>query len=345
MICPVYKYTTADKLIAAVLAIVMLALCIGSLNYGCIWGDDSAAYISEGIAIANGNFKEHVKLNPLLHPSKLGENVGDELVYAWGYPLLLSLVYLADGFDMDNYSNIILYKLPSAVFFAVMAVCFFLLLRRRFSLAASVFTTCFFCTASMFFDIVNSLYSDVVYTGMCMLTLLWIEPYMNERSRRALVFKGVILGILLWYTAEVRTNGMVFIAVLLAAQIDALVSRKSFGKAEILTGLIPYAVFIVLKAVTEYILLRPATNNSADMTIASSDIIFANILFYTVNLAEFARAQFYNLFASVLMFFAPVEKLETASSALYIISEALAWGVLAAAALGIITDGLKRTVI
>lgn len=342
MICPVYKYTTADKLIAAVLAIVMLALCIGSLNYGCIWGDDSAAYISEGIAIANGNFKEHVKLNPLLHPSKLGENVGDELVYAWGYPLLLSLVYLADGFDMDNYSNIILYKLPSAVFFAVMAVCFFLLLRRRFSLAASVFTTCFFCTASMFFDIVNSLYSDVVYTGMCMLTLLWIEPYMNERSRRALVFKGVILGILLWYTAEVRTNGMVFIAVLLAAQIDALVSRKSFGKAEILTGLIPYAVFIVLKAVTEYILLRPATNNSADMTIASSDIIFANILFYTVNLAEFARAQFYNLFASVLMFFAPVEKLETASSALYIISEALAWGVLAAAALGIITDGLKK---
>lgn len=191
MICPVYKYTKADKFVAAVLAAVMLALCLGSLDYGCTWGDDSAAYISEGIAIARGDFREHVKLNPLLHPSVLGDNVGDELVYVWGYPLLLSAVYLADGFDMDNYSNIIVYKLPSALFFAVMAVCFFLLLRRRFSLPASAFTACFFCCAQMFFELVNSLYSDMVYMGMCMLTLLWIELYISERSRRAIISRAL----------------------------------------------------------------------------------------------------------------------------------------------------------
>lgn len=46
MICPVYKYTKADKLVAAVLAAVMLALCLGSLDYGCTWGDDSAAVLT-----------------------------------------------------------------------------------------------------------------------------------------------------------------------------------------------------------------------------------------------------------------------------------------------------------
>lgn len=167
MICPVYKYTKADKLVAAVLSAVMLALCLGSLDYGCTWGDDSAAYISEGIAIARGDFREHVKLNPLLHPSVLGDNVGDELVYVWGYPLLLSAVYLADGFDMDNYSNIIVYKLPSALFFAVMAVCFFLLLRRRFSLPASAFTACFFSAVRRCSLSLSTVCTAIWYTWVC----------------------------------------------------------------------------------------------------------------------------------------------------------------------------------
>lgn len=342
MICPVYKYTKADKLVAAVLAAVMLALCLGSLDYGCTWGDDSAAYISEGIAIARGDFREHVKLNPLLHPSVLGDNVGDELVYVWGYPLLLSAVYLADGFDMDNYSNIIVYKLPSALFFAVMAVCFFLLLRRRFSLPASAFTACFFCCAQMFFELVNSLYSDMVYMGMCMLTLLWIELYISERSRRAIILKGIAAGALIWYTAEVRTNGTVFIAVLLIAQLADLRSRKLLNKDEILPRLVPYAVFLVLKIVTEYILLRPATPNSADMSIASSDFIFANILFYITRLADFAAHQFNNLFAALLMPLLSPQTLETASSALYALAKLLAWVSMVMSVLGILTDGIKK---
>lgn len=337
-----YAYTKTDRLVAALIAIAMLALCAGSLNCGCSWGDDSAAYMSEGIAIAEGNFKEQVKLNVFLHPSILGDNVKDELVYVWGYPLLLSVVYLIDGFDTDNYSNIIVYKIPSAVFFAVMAVCFFLLLRRRFSLPASAFTTCIFCGASFFFEIVNSLYSDMVYMGMCMLTLLCIELYITESSRRALIVKGIELGAVIWYAAEVRTNGLVFVAVLLTAQLAAMRGQKKPGKDEILLRLIPYAVFLALKIVTEYVLLRPVTSNSADISVASSDFIFANILFYITNLADFATHQFYNLFASLLTPLLSANVLELLSTALYVISEALGWASLAMAALGILTDGIKK---
>jgi hypothetical protein len=337
-----YAYTKTDRLAAALIAIAMLALCAGSLNCGCSWGDDSAAYISEGIAIAEGNFKEQVKLNVLLHPSILGDNVKDELVYVWGYPLLLSVVYLIDGFDTDNYSNIIAYKIPSAVFFAVMAVCFFLLLRRRFSLPASAFTTCIFCGASFFFEIVNSLYSDMVYMGMCMLTLLCIELYIAESSRRALIVKGIGLGAVIWYAAEVRTNGLVFVAVLLTAQLASMRGQKRWGKDEILPRLIPYAVFLALKIVTEYVLLRPVTPNSADISVATSDFIFANILFYITNLADFATHQFYNLFASLLTPLLSANMLERVSSALYAISEVLGWASLTMAALGILTDGIKK---
>lgn len=37
------------------------------------------------------------------------EAEGRSLVYVWGYPLLLSLVYRTVGFDMQNYSTLIYY--------------------------------------------------------------------------------------------------------------------------------------------------------------------------------------------------------------------------------------------
>ena len=342
MIYPAYKYTAADKLIAVILAAVILLLCLGSLNYSCIWGDDSAAYISEGIAIAEGSFKEHVKLNPMLHPSYLGDNVKDELVYVWGYPLLLSAVYRAVGFDTDNYSSIIFYKLPSAVFLAVMTLCFFLLLRRRFSLGVSVFVTCFFCTAPLFTETVNSLYSDIVYMGMCMLTLLVMELYLAENRRRMKLIKGVILGVLMWYSMEVRTNGAVFVAVLLTAQLAELIRKKSFSKDKLLSMLMPYAVFLVLKAVTEYVVFRPVTANSADFSVAAFDFIVRNTLYYITNLYDFIFHLFYNLLSSLLMWVFPVEKLVNTAAFVSVLCKAAAWLTFAMMILGIFTDGLKK---
>ncbi|MDO4982461.1 MAG: hypothetical protein Q4E35_02770 [Eubacteriales bacterium] len=342
MVYPVYKYTTADKIIAVVLAGVILLLCLASLNYSCIWGDDSAAYISEGIAIAEGNFKEHVKLNPMLHPSYLGDNVKDELVYVWGYPLLLSVLYRAVGFDTDNYSSIIIYKLPSAVFLAVMTLCFFLLLRRRFSLGVSVFVTCFFCSAPLFTETVNSLYSDIVYMGMCMLTLLVTELYLEEQSRRRQIIKGVILGVLMWYSMEVRTNGTVFVAVLAAAQIAELIRERNFNKDKLLTLLLPYAVFLVLKAVTEYVIFRPVTANSADFSVAAFDFIVHNTLYYIINLYDFIFHLFYNLLSSLLMWVFPVEKLVSTAAVVSALCKAAAGLTFAMMILGIFTDGLRK---
>ena len=342
MIYPVYRYTRTDRILAAVLAAVILLLCLGSLNYSCIWGDDSAAYISEGIAIANGTFREHVRLTPMMHPSNLGDNAQDELVYVWGYPLLLSVVYLIDGFDTDNYSNIIAYKLPSAFFLAVMTFCFFLLLRRRFSLGASAFVTCFFCSAALFTDTVNSLYSDMVYTGMCMLTLLVIELYLEEDERGRLIVKGVFVGALIWYSMEVRTNGAVFIAVLLTAQITLLIKAKHFSKEKLVPALIPYAVFLALKLVTEYIFLLPATANSADVALGTAEFIANNTLYYIINLFDFAFQLFSNLFGSFLMWFLSAEKLEKIVPFTAALSKAFAGLSMAMAALGIFTDGIKK---
>lgn len=157
------SYKKTDYLLFALIVDAVLFLSIFSLTPTCSWGDDFAAYISEGIAIAEGKFDEQVQLNVLMHPSKLpDEALNGSLVYVWGYPLLLALVYKLVGFDRVGFSSIIYYKLPSAIALALTAGVLFLFLRRRFGKPLSFMLAFLFCTCSEFFSGINSLYSDVV---------------------------------------------------------------------------------------------------------------------------------------------------------------------------------------
>ena len=100
----------ADHILFAVIVISILFINVFSLDNNCYWGDDFAAYISEGISIVDGYFDEQVKLNVLMHPSPLpDEALSGSLVYVWGYPLLLALVYSFAGFDRVGFTSIIYY--------------------------------------------------------------------------------------------------------------------------------------------------------------------------------------------------------------------------------------------
>ena len=48
----------ADHILFAVIVISILLINVFSLDNNCYWGDDFAAYISEGISIADGYFDE-----------------------------------------------------------------------------------------------------------------------------------------------------------------------------------------------------------------------------------------------------------------------------------------------
>ena len=109
------KFSNKDWLLAAFLFLLVLFLSACSLETGLAnWGDDHSAYISEGIAIAEGRFDEQTKINYYYHPSALPAEAEDNtLIYAWGYPLHLAVIYMLVGFDRVQYSSIIYYKIPT----------------------------------------------------------------------------------------------------------------------------------------------------------------------------------------------------------------------------------------
>ena len=109
-----FRYSGTDGICALFITLLVLLLGAATLTCGLpYWGDDSAAYISEGIAIADGTFRKQAELNYIMHPADLSDEADPEgLVYVWGYPLMLAGVYKAVGFDRKTYSSVLWYKLP-----------------------------------------------------------------------------------------------------------------------------------------------------------------------------------------------------------------------------------------
>lgn len=335
------RYTRRDAVIAALLALVVLIAALGSLYPDCSWGDDFAAYINEGIAIANGTFRDMARLNYIMHPSILPEGTDGELVYVWGYPLLLALVYAAVGYDTVNFSSIIYYKLPSVLCFAAFAAVLYLFLRRRFTVCPSVLLVAAYCGAPVFYDLINSVYSDVVYMFLCMLSLFATEIYFSRGIKKRLI-PGILMGALLWYTYEVRLNGLALLGVFLLCQAVTLIKSRDFKREDIFIHLAPYLCFLLLKLVSERLLLLPPTLNSGDVTGINLSTSAANALYYITNLADTVRASI----CCAIWSFVPYPLLSRLPQgffdAVFDAARALSWLALALSALGMVTDGIKR---
>lgn len=277
-------YSKRDFLIAVSISLCIFLLCSIQLTYGMPhWGgDDFAAYISEGIAISTGTFHEQVVQNVQLHPSPLPKDAPQErLVYVWGFPLLLSLVHQLAGF---SYNTFFLYKIPSLCAFALMTGVLFLYYRRYFSVYVSLFLTLFFTSNHEFITSVNFLNVDIPFLFFCISTLLVSECFFSSfsgsqnKSNRYLLAIG--LGILFWWTYETRLNGnTILIIVALSHIIHVYQMKNSLTFRQLVLHLCPYLLFLLLKAISEMILL-PATSNLSDVGNLSAETIEQNIVYY-----------------------------------------------------------------
>ena len=74
-----FRYSGTDGICALFIALLVLLLGAATLTCGLpYWGDDSAAYISEGIAIADGTFRKQAELNYIMHPADLSDEADPE---------------------------------------------------------------------------------------------------------------------------------------------------------------------------------------------------------------------------------------------------------------------------
>lgn len=341
------KIILRDFAVCLFLVILFFALAYGSLTNICFWGDDFAAYILQGISIAEGNFDEQVKLNHFMHPSYMPAEATDgELVYVWGYSLAHALVYKLVGFDRDNFSSIIYYKLPSVVALALMAGILYLFLRRRFSCRLSIFMSVLFCLYSGFFDFFNEMYSDLFFLFFAVLSMYLCELFIDASGMRRIVL-GVFFGITLWYMYEVRLNGVSIIFLCALAQVMPYFNRNrrhkcSADKNSVISGFLPYVIFIVLKFISEAI-LAPATSNASDLQSANLGIIFGNMVHYFDMLLTWYGSIWSNILHGIFCLGVfPTTDNPAFYNVIFHIQKLLSYSSIALCFIGILFDGIKK---
>lgn len=265
------------------LVFLVFVLGIFFLDNTCYWGDDFAAYLSEGMAIVDGKFDLQVKLNLQMHPSTLPKAAVEEgkLVYVWGYPLILAIIYKIFGFNNVTFNSITYYKLPSLLALALIGGTLYLLFKRRFNRRLSFILALIFCTYQGFFDFIDTLCSDIVFLFFFILTLYLAEVYLSLSSTKKRCVYGAFLGVFLWLTYEIRLNGIAALfTVILAHLFDATfkfkLTMKKKNHTELFSEFVPYLVFCIFLFAANAFL--PSATKADDFSFA---IFLPNLKYYT----------------------------------------------------------------
>ena len=287
-----FRYSGTDGICALFITLLVLLLGAATLTCGLpYWGDDSAAYISEGIAIADGTFRKQAELNYIMHPADLSDEADPEgLVYVWGYPLMLAGVYKAVGFDRMTYSSVLWYKLPLLLSLSLTGGALFLFYRRRFSAGLSAVLAIILCFSTNIVKHLNYLYADIPFLFFSVLTLLSTELYsarasrsrsMTKREKAGTAIAACLYGAVMWYTHELRLNGMtVCIIAALGHGLFLWKMRNRIRGKDLWLHCLPYVVMAALLLVSEHVFLAPATPNISDVGKAGPDVLRSNIETY-----------------------------------------------------------------
>lgn len=257
----------ADIVISLAICALIFGLGFISLDNNCNWGDDFAAYMSDGFAMAQGRYHEQLELNVTLRSGRLVAEESEH-VHAWGFPLVQALVYKLFGFETKEFSQLWLYKLPSLIAFSLMAGVYYLFLRRH-SLGRwlCIFLSLWLCAHLEFFYAIRNLYNDVFFMALSLICFYLADTYLVQDQRKSQVLWGIALGIVLWFSYSVRLNGVVAVVSVLLAQLLWLLSKK---KKPGPTDLVPASVFAFLFFIFNRLIfpVPTSTSSAGDMTVS-----------------------------------------------------------------------------
>ena len=248
-----------DTLIAMTLIMCVFLLGFYNLDNNCNWGDDFAAYINDGIAIAEGRWDEQIRINLLQREGPDADIDNKVHVHAFGFPLVHALTYSLVGFDRVNFNNLWMYKLPSLIAFALMAGVFYLFLRRRLSCYGSIFGVAFLCFPISFYTDIRNLYNDVIYLALSTGCFYMAEVFFEKKSKEQLTC-GILLALLMWAAYSTRLNGATILAAVLLGQIVSNTKKKTALK---LSELLPWCVFLLLYFIFNILIFPKPTSTSS----------------------------------------------------------------------------------
>lgn len=265
---------------------------------GCLWlnemqsigSDDFAAYLNEAVAIANGDVPQMLHRNAFMDSGRVPET--GELMYSWGYPLMLAPIYRLVGWDIARPELILYYKLPSVLCLALTAAVLVLFFRRHVSLPVAVgLAVLSTCSYSMLTEC-NRVQNDIAGLLFSCLSLLCTEKYaevsqaaaghtQRRTALRPILLWATLCAVCFFWAAQIRLNGIAVVPVCAVYLLLNLPKPEGVHPQLRRIGrlLLPMALFGALYLLSGLV-LPPATSNSGDIGQITLQGVWKNMVFY-----------------------------------------------------------------
>lgn len=258
--------------------LLALALAFSLLTKDHDWGDDWAAYLMQSIAITKGETQEFLARNTFTMRESTRFFGPD--AYPWGLPAMLTPFVLACG-----PLNVFCLKFINLIFFALFLWGFYAFLARRLPVLEACLLLAVFAVSPVLLQFNDLIQSDIPFLFFSTLALLLIEEIiLQDDNPLGSPRKNIWLGVILFFSFFVRTNGILLVATLFLTQIYLYWRtrpRLALDLKRILTiGLIPYLVFGLLTLIN--LVLFPAGEGShfEHLSVLSLSILLTNLFSY-----------------------------------------------------------------
>lgn len=210
--------------IALILGLLALIICVFKMNESFRMVDDSAAYISQAIAIAQGTTGKFIADSALMI-GKYDLEYMTPTTYPWGFPLILSPIYKIFGF------NIFAFKSVGIVCYAIFVGIFYLFCVRRLTKTYAIFATLLFALNPYMTNFAaNEIYSDIPFLLVSFVALIILGKLFansthygkiaesSSKSTKIGLFIATFGGIFMLFASLTRINGFVILCALIVMQ-------------------------------------------------------------------------------------------------------------------------------
>ncbi|RQO64400.1 hypothetical protein DBR40_25585 [Pedobacter sp. KBW01] len=204
--------------------LVSAFFCSTYSRQGHNWGDDFALYLAQAKSLATGSTKEVIDANKFSINYSSIHNFSP-LLAPWGWPILLAPVYQIFGL------NIVAFKVFEYFFWLAFLSIFYLFSSLNIKKELSLLLLLFLCIHPNYNNHLNTILTEIPYLFFSTFSLYCIQKYQPSTFT---YLKGILLGLVIYFSFLIRTEGIILIAALFASQVRWYVLHRKELKFKIL---------------------------------------------------------------------------------------------------------------
>lgn len=232
-----------DKIFIALTIILSVSLPFLYISEGHNWGGDFSTYIAQAQSILTGTMKEQVETNTfIVTNSNFQHGPGS---YPWGFPLILAPVIKIFGV------NYIALKCVNVLFLTLSILVFYKFLKEKIGLAYARFAVFFVVFNPYLLSFCDDVLSDIPFLFFSLVSLYFLDKLLSSEKKQ--IFYGIMTGLGCFAAYFVRTNGIVSLLTLTAAEFLLLIlkikplrklrAKFIYPKQKALSHILAYGVF------------------------------------------------------------------------------------------------------